>query len=597
MRLISCLILSAVLTLPSLAVAQTGSAAPVRVRAGEHAGFDRIVFDWPAQVGYRIEKAQGQATVYFEQPATLDLSPYRKVGPTLIRSVIPRAENDGLAVRLDVPRGARLNHFLDGTHVVIDVFPAAAGSQAQAAPVKKSPPTPQIPQSAGLPAAPTATPVARAPASVQKTQQAQTTREEGLQFDPEGAAAKKKKQDKEAIEFDIDDPPDTPHEIAEGLTFGAEVEAESRYRSNFDLDDNVDDDDWRLDPTLNVALDYMPVHYFELFADLELSGEYELRDEDGRKNNDEGLVFEQLNVTFRDVLDGLSTRVGRQRIKDDREWLYDEELDGVNLFYRYDRFGFEASVNQLALVDLDLLRKEESDDFINYFAFAHYKPHDDHQISAYLVVRDHEDISDELPVHAGGRVTGEIVKDFEYWLQGGVVAGRTLNPVTGERNSLRGLGADSGATYTFDATVKPSVTLAFAYGSGDDDSTDGTDRAFRQTGLHDNQDRFNGVTRFKYYGEVLDPDLSNLFIYTAGVGIKPSKRTSLDVIYHYYDQSEEVAGLRDTELGQEVDIVLGVNEIRNLNFEVAFGYFFPGDAFPSGADSAWQLTTELSYEF
>ncbi len=82
--------------------------------------------------------------------------------------------------------------------------------------------------------------------------------------------------------------------------------------------------------------------------------------------------------------------------------------------------------------------------------------------------------------------------------------------------------------YEFDHKLKPSVTLGYALGSGDDASTSDVDESFRQTGLQDNSAKFNGVTRLKYYGEVLNPELSNLSVLTAGVGIRPSPRSSID---------------------------------------------------------------------
>ena len=48
----------------------------VRIRVGEHGGFDRIVFDWSSRVTYRVESKDGVVTVIFEQSATVDLSGY-----------------------------------------------------------------------------------------------------------------------------------------------------------------------------------------------------------------------------------------------------------------------------------------------------------------------------------------------------------------------------------------------------------------------------------------------------------------------------------------------------------------------------------------
>ena len=74
------------------------------------------------------------------------------------------------------------------------------------------------------------------------------------------------------------------------------------------------------------------------------------------------------------------------------------------------------------------------------------------------------------------------------------------------------------------------------------------DHAFRQTGIQDNNDKFGGVTSFKYYGELLEPELSNLHILTAGIGRRFGRRMSLDLIYHNYRQDE---ALYDTDYYSE----------------------------------------------
>lgn len=114
------------------------------------------------------------------------------------------------------------------------------------------------------------------------------------------------------------------------------------------------------------------------------------------------------------------------------------------------------------------------------------------------------------------------------------------------------------------------ATLGFAFGSGDSDPDTDVDRNFRQTGLHDNSGKFNGNTKFKYYGEVFDPELSNMMIWTAGAGIRPSKNTSLDVVYHHYSQVDRSDELRDVDidpdptgksrdLGHAVDLIVGAS--------------------------------------
>jgi hypothetical protein len=144
------------------------------------------------------------------------------------------------------------------------------------------------------------------------------------------------------------------------------------------------------------------------------------------------------------------------------------------------------------------------------------------------------------------------------------------------------------------------LTLAYAFGSGDANPNDGEDRNFRQTDLQDNEDRWGDVTRFKYYGELFDPELSNLDIFTAGIGIRPISRASVDVVYHLYRQDKAATRIWDSDLrtrpngrsdklGSEVDLVVGYRqrEGSRLTLELVLGYFMPDEAFPASAADAF----------
>ena len=178
--MILCFAVCAAVLLPGLAAAQTGNPV-VPVRVGEHAGFNRVVFDWPERVSYRVEVTSLRATMHFERPATLDLSGYRHNPPPLFKSVTPRAESGSLAVEIRIPAGSKLRHFAHGTSVVIDVLappirgeaaaPAVPAATAVTAPATAPAPAPMpapvpivTPKAAApAPAKPPATPVAEAP--------------------------------------------------------------------------------------------------------------------------------------------------------------------------------------------------------------------------------------------------------------------------------------------------------------------------------------------------------------------------------------------------------------------------------------------------
>ena len=90
---------------------------------------------------------------------------------------------------------------------------------------------------------------------------------------------------------------------------------------------------------------------------------------------------------------------------------------------------------------------------------------------------------------------------------------------------------------------------------------DHIDHAFRQTGLHDNEEEFS------YYGEWFEPELSNLRIVTTGVSWPLFENGLLAIAHHRYWQTELATTLRDAEtspnpngkdksLGREWDVIV-----------------------------------------
>ncbi len=119
-------ILAALLLLAVPAAAQDAPRVPLR--AGTHADYGRLVFDWPARVGYRVEEAEGRILLRFDAPGAIDLSGLRP--PRNVLGVDQM--EDAVAVR-PAP-GARLRHFRLGNRVVVDLLDAAAPPPEGAAP-------------------------------------------------------------------------------------------------------------------------------------------------------------------------------------------------------------------------------------------------------------------------------------------------------------------------------------------------------------------------------------------------------------------------------------------------------------------------------
>jgi alginate production protein len=212
--------------------------------------------------------------------------------------------------------------------------------------------------------------------------------------------------------------------------------------------------------------------------------------------------------------------------------------------------------------------------------------------AAYVFIRDDRSPAGERPVFTGLQASGSLGEALTYWLELAHVRGRDGS------KPIRGWGVDAGVTYTVDLTLRPSITAAYAVGSGDSNPDGRIDGAFRQTGLQENEARWAGVTRFKYYGELLGPELSNLAIVTVDFGLRPTRQSSVDLIYHEYRQQTASTALRGAalaadpsgrsrQLGRELDLVVGYAGVTGLEVKGVLSYFMPGRAFPQADGSVF----------
>ena len=408
------------------------------------------------------------------------------------------------------------------------------------------------------------------------------------------------------VSFDFDDPPETNNPITDTLSYGGELEFDGLHTENLDLDSGRDDDQTLLEPLMALALTYEPNETFRAYVDMEFARLEALNTSPDGESDETSLSLIEAYFTLREFIDGTTLQIGRQEFKDELEWYFDQELDAARAYYRIGNVAVETSVSQQGLVEEDFLNGDDTDDVINAFLVGHYALAEESRANAYLLYRDGRERESEDLLFLGLQSYGELTDDLDYWFNAAYVTGEAKDE-DGTRD-VDGFGIDVVATYAPDVDWEPSLTLGFAFGSGDDNPGSGRDTNFRQTGLQENEATFNGETNFKYYGETFDPELSNLGIFTVGAGVKPSEATSIDLVYHYYWQHHASEEIRDSnletdpdgrnrELGHGIDLVFGFLEIEDLSAEFVVGTFIPGQAFDNDADNAVFLGFEIQYEF
>jgi hypothetical protein len=86
-----------------------------------------------------------------------------------------------------------------------------------------------------------------------------------------------------------------------------------------------------------MALSYTFTEKSTAFLNMELSQSIEENNED----NETVPELKQAFFSFAQIIDGLDMIIGKQKFSDKREWLYDEELDGVTLSYGFSDFALD----------------------------------------------------------------------------------------------------------------------------------------------------------------------------------------------------------------------------------------------------------------
>ncbi|MGE3541994.1 MAG: alginate export family protein [Candidatus Tectimicrobiota bacterium] len=357
-----------------------------------------------------------------------------------------------------------------------------------------------------------------------------------------------------------------------------------------------------LEPELSLGLALRPNPYLQGFMAVKLLGEFTSLPQEPDQH-ETGVELTEAFLLYKPLWDErLVVQIGRQTFSDAREWLYDDELDAVRLFYRCSQGTLELAASRGGLLHKDILRRQATEQQYTYLIHPTYAPHPSLHLAAYLLWRQDYTSARDRSVFLGLRASGRLRDDLTYWLEAAHVRGQDGG------QHLRGFGVDLGATYTLPLPLTPAVTLGWAFGTGDGEADDATDSSFRQTGLHGNKGKFTGVSGFQYYGEVLDPELSNLLIWTAGFGIRPSRRSSLDLVYHDYYQHQAATDLREarlpavlngrhTHVGREIDLVLGVRDFVPLEITLVLGYFAPGKAWDSAASGSVFVRANLEVTF
>ena len=153
---------------------------------------------------------------------------------------------------------------------------------------------------------------------------------ENGQTSPSNSGQFTEKEKEAVVPIDPQAAPPLTFKITPKLFFGGRLDLEARGDNNSDLNDAEEDSLVFLRSRLNLAGLYRPWDNIDFYGEVQFSYTHILGDPSDRRSNELQFALSRAYMLWKEFLTpSLNLQVGRQRFKDDREWLYDENLDAV----------------------------------------------------------------------------------------------------------------------------------------------------------------------------------------------------------------------------------------------------------------------------
>ena len=426
------------------------------------------------------------------------------------------------------------------------------------------------------------------------------------------------------------------------LVIGGELGGTAQWRRGYGLVRGADDDDVKVGPELKLETIWLLSDTLVTFTDTKAFADSSIYQEGGGARTRAGLELSEAWLLKTDLFNTpLAIQVGRQQFQERREWWWDENLDAIRLHYFGAKvrafagvareIGYKSTLGRTDPEDKGLRRllgnvKWDWSDRQQVELFAlHQNDRSSRTRLGDIVDHDRVDEADGKLTWVGARARGRakwrLPGKFYYWADLARVSGterlvdfdefddrRDIADAVAQRK-IRGWAYDVGASFELPFTTSPYLTLGIARGSGDRNRGSGRNRAFRQTGLQGNNGKFRGLSRFRYYGEVLRPELSNLAVSTVALGIPIRTVSWVETIWHRYRQpvaADRIVGSRldidpngvSRRLGDEFDVIVSHRPSAAWEFEFTAGGFHAGPAFgPAKGRWASLIAFKLNYNF
>lgn len=252
---------------------------------------------------------------------------------------------------------------------------------------------------------------------------------------------------------------------------------------------------------------------------------------------------------------------GRLRFSDLNKWGADAAVDGIH-------YGHKTTDRVIEFAAI----KAIDDDASSYLMAHHGRVKNKISYGALALIESRDE---DTQFHLTGYANAVVSQRFSYELNVGVVACDVAN------GKSIGFGADLRTLHKFGKSqMNPQVMFGFSAAT----------RGYRQSGLQSNKTYNKGQTQVHRYGYAFQPDLTNLAVGSVAIGIRPSRKLSVDLGLHVYGQLKKstfgpnarfqgATTGNSVFLGTEISLVGAWHPNRKSKVEFGVGHFNPGPAF------------------
>ena len=297
--------------------------------------------------------------------------------------------------------------------------------------------------------------------------------------------------------------------------------------------------------------------------------------------------------------------IGRKYLKDDRGWYYKTSLDTLAIFNKHDLLLYELYLgtrlnkNTMAYDPNEIQTNLKGAKFL--FGHISYEFFKKNTVEGFYIYEDNKNAQKKLG-WTGLRLQGELLRPnlniFSYWIDVASMRGKY------QSKNTRGLGYDIGGKYYF-THYYAGIAASLAYGSG------GGSRYLQPSFTNNRSNYLSKDVSYRYYGEFLQPELSNMLI------------TTLDFLYHFDNDTNKTAIIalhnykqdksstsqynatnktvnpngKSTNIGNEIDVIIHYDLFANSYWRFSFGYFLGGSAYNKKTGKKDGYNAQIYYRY